>query len=186
MKKTKELAFGSMIMAIILLMALVPNLGYLQINVAVTITLIHIPVLIGAMTFRDRNLAIIAGTTFGVSSWFVAMTRPTALTDVVFQNPIVSILPRILFALLAYYLYKVLSEKLKKDDLAKIISIVIATLFHTVLVLTLLYIFGQSYFEDGLIKLLVGVISVNGWIEIAVAAIIVPPIIKVLQKAIQI
>lgn len=186
MKKTKELAFGAMIMAIILLMALVPNLGYLQITPIVTITLMHIPVLIGSMTFKNRNLALISGTTFGISSWAVAMLRPAALTDVVFQNPIVSVLPRILFALLAVYLYKILSDKLNKDYIAQVISIVISTLFHTILVISLLYFFGRDLFADGLIKLLLGVISLNGWIEIVAAAIIAPPIIKVLQKTIKI
>lgn len=184
MRKTKELAFGSMIMAIILLMALVPGIGYIKINL-VDVTLIHIPVLVGAMTFKDKKLALIAGTTFGVSSWLVAMFRPMGPIDLVFRNPLVSILPRILFALLAYYLYKYLSEKMKKEYPAQIISIVIATAFHTILVVTMLYFFGRNIFEDTLVNILIGVITLNGWIEIVLAAIVVPPIIKVLKKTIK-
>lgn len=185
MKKTKQLAFGAMIMAIILLMALVPQLGYIQINL-VAITIIHIPVLIGAMTFKNKNLALIAGTTFGISSWLVAMFRPATPTDLIFQNPLVSILPRILFALLAYWLYKQLAGKMKSNYLAILISVIISTLFHTVSVVSLMYLFGQHIFTGSVMTLLIGVISVNGWIEIVLAGIVVPPIVKVLEKTIRI
>ena len=185
MKKTKELAFGSMIMAIILLMAAVPQLGYIKINL-VDITIIHIPVLIGAMTFKNRNLALIAGTTFGISSWLVAMFRPTSPVDLIFQNPLVSIVPRILFALLAFWLYKYLSEKLKKDYTAQVSSVIVATLFHTILVVSMMFVFGQHIFTDGIVALLIGVVTLNGWIEVVLAAIIVPVIIKGLQRAIKV
>ncbi|MDH6603799.1 putative membrane protein [Bacilli bacterium PM5-9] len=184
MKKTRELAFGSMIMAIILLMAAVPQLGYLKINL-VDVTIIHIPVLVGAMTFKNRNLALISGTTFGISSWLVAMFRPLTPVDMLFQNPLVSIVPRILFALLAYWLYKFLSEKLKNDYTAKLLSVIISTIFHTTLVIAMMYIFGQNIFTGGFIALLIGVVTVNGWIEIALAAVVCPIIISALQRTIK-
>jgi len=185
MKKTKQLAFGAMIIAIILLMALVPQLGYIQINL-VAITIIHIPVLIGAMTFKDRNLALIAGTTFGISSWLVAMFRPASPVDLIFQNPLVSIFPRILFGLLAYWLYKQLTKKIEKDYLAITFSVIISTLFHTVSVVSLMFVFGQHIFTGSIMTLLISVLSINGWIEIVLAALIVPPIVKTLQKTIRI
>lgn len=183
MKKTKEMAFSAMIMAIILLMALVPQLGYIKINL-VDVTIIHVPVLIGAMTFKNRNLALVAGTTFGISSWLVAMFRPMTPVDLLFQNPLVSIIPRILFALLAYFLYKYLSKKIN-EYASKLTTVIIATIFHTSLVILMMYTFGQHIFQDGFMTLLIGVVSVNGWIEILIAAIIVPPIVSALQKTLK-
>lgn len=183
MNKTKELAFSAMIMAIILLMAWIPQFGYIKINL-VDITIIHIPVLIGAMTFKNRNLALIAGSTFGISSWLVAMFRPMSPIDLLFQNPLVSIVPRILFALLAYVLYKYLSNKFKEYP-SKIVSVILATLFHTVLVVSMMYLFGQHIFQDGFMTLMLAVVSINGWIEILIAAIVVPPIISALQKTLR-
>ncbi len=185
MKNTKQLAFGAMIMAIVLLMALVPQLGYIQVGI-VAITIIHIPVLIGAITFKNRNLALIAGATFGISSWLVAMTRPTVPTDFIFQNPIVSVLPRILFALAAYWLYKQLSKKITKDYFAVLLSTIMATIFHTISVVSLMYAFGQEMFPGNVITVLVGLTGINSLVEIAAAALIVPPIVKVLQKTFRI
>lgn len=183
MNKTKELAFSAMIMAIVLLMAWIPQLGYIKINL-VDVTIIHIPVLIGAMTFKNRNLALVAGTTFGISSWLVAMFRPMTPVDLLFQNPLVSIIPRILFALVAFILYKYLAKKLKEYR-SKLISVIIATLFHTVLVVGMMYLFGQHIFQDGFMTLILAVVSLNGWIEILIAAIVVPPIIAALQKSLK-
>ena len=183
MKNTKELAFSAMIMAIILLMALVPQLGYIKINL-VDITIIHIPVLIGAMTFKSRKLALVAGSTFGISSWLVAMFRPITPVDLLFQNPLVSIVPRILFALLAYFLYKHLSNRIN-EYAAKLTTVIVSTIFHTSVVILMMYTFGQHIFQDGFMTLLIGVVSVNGWIEILIAALIVPPIVSALQKTIK-
>lgn len=183
MSKTYELTLGAMAIAIIALMAFVPQLGYIKINL-VDVTIIHIPVLIFAMS-SNRKIAIIAGLSFGISSFLVALTRAADPVSVIFQNPIVSVLPRLGFALLAYYLFKVL-RKTKLNDLTSLaITSFIATLAHTISVLCLLYLFGQSIFVDGLIKFLMGVIATNGIIEIILATIIVPPIVMVLRKTIK-
>lgn len=182
MKKTRVMTIGAMLMAIILLMALVPQFGFIQIG-AVAITLIHIPVLIGAMSFKNYKLALISGATFGVASWFVAMTRPTVPTDFIFQNPMVSIVPRILFALIACVIYVQLAKRMKNDTLAALIATVIGCAFHTVSVLGMMYLFGdKALFPGGFFNLLMGVIMANGWIELIIAALIVPPVVFGLRK----
>ncbi|WP_423363332.1 ECF transporter S component [Mycoplasma sp. P36-A1] len=180
MKNTRIITIGAMFMAIILVMALVPYLGYIQINL-VAVTIIHIPVLIGSMAFKNVRMAIICGTTFGVSSWIVAMTRPSSPTDFIFQNPLVSILPRILFALLAFYLFVYLMKKVKSVYAASLTSTIIACIFHTCSVLGMMYLFGdKSLFPGGFFNLLLGVVAANGWIEVVLAAIVVPPVVKAL------
>jgi len=182
MNKTRLMTIGGMFMAIIIMMSLIPQIGYIQLPAGVAITLIHIPVLILALSFKNRNLALIAGLTFGISSWFVAMTRPAGPADVIFQNPLVSVLPRVLFAFIAYLLYKELSKGMKNDTIACIISVIIACIFHTVSVLFMMYMFGQELFPGGFIALLIAVATANGIIEVVIAAIIVPAIVKALSR----
>jgi len=181
MNKTRLISIGGLFMAIIIMMSLIPMLGYIQLP-GVAITLIHIPVLIMAMSFKNWKLALVAGATFGVSSWFVAMTRPAGPLDVIFQNPLVSVVPRILFALLAYLIYKELSKAMKNDYLACLIATIIACIFHTVAVLFMMYSFGQELFPNGFIDLLLLVAGSNGVIEVIIAAIIVPPVARALNK----
>lgn len=181
MSKTQKLTYGSMFIAIILVMALVPWLGFITIGV-VSITIIHIPVLIAAMSFKDLKLAVIAGTTFGLVSWIVALTRPVTPVDLLFQNPLISVVPRILFAVIAFYLFIVFAKWIKNTYLAIAVSAALATMAHSVMVLFLLYIFGQEMFPGGFMALLLSVVLSNGWIETLIAFIIVPPIVMALRK----
>ncbi|MDR1782416.1 MAG: ECF transporter S component [Bacilli bacterium] len=182
-KKTVFITFAALIMAIIIIMALVPQFGYIQIGLT-AVTIIHIPVLIGSLTFKNWKLAALSGATFGVSSWFVAMTRPSTPSDLLFQNPLVSIFPRILFALIALLLFKILLKAFKERiTIAALLSAVIATFLHTVMVLGMMYLLGKELFPNGFVAVIMGVVTVNGWIEIVLAGVIVPPIVRVLSKA---
>lgn len=181
MSQTQKLTFSAMFIAIILLMALVPWLGFITIGV-VSITIIHIPVLIAALSFKDLKLAVIAGSTFGIMSWIIALTRPVTPVDLLFQNPLISVVPRILFAVIAFYLFILLSKFIKNTFFAIGITAAIATLCHSVMVLFLLYIFGQEMFPGTFMTLLLSVVFSNGWIEMIIAFFITPPIVTALRK----
>jgi len=47
-KKTKKMVYNGFIMAIIIIMSLVPFLGFIQVP-PIAVTLVHIPVIIGAI-----------------------------------------------------------------------------------------------------------------------------------------
>lgn len=104
-KNTKELVLTSLLGAIIVVLSVVPQLGLIVIFPAVSITIIHIPVLIGVMTL-SRPSALILGTLFGLGSLFAALTRGVGPVDLAFINPLISVLPRVLFALIAYELFR--------------------------------------------------------------------------------
>lgn len=183
-KKTLLITFSAIIIAIIIMMALVPQLGYIQIGL-VAITLIHIPTLIGAMTFKSWKLALVSGCAFGFSSWFVAMTRPSGPVDVLFQNPLVSIVPRILFALIAFGTFVFFANVIKKEWLASLIATIISTIFHSVAVLSMMYVFGQSLFPTGYIALILTVAGTNGIIEKGLAFVIVPTVVVAVRRALK-
>lgn len=67
-------------------------------------TIMHIPVIIGAIT-EGPVVGGLIGLIFGLFSIFQAITNPTPMSFV-FLNPIVSVLPRVLIGIVTYYAYK--------------------------------------------------------------------------------
>jgi uncharacterized membrane protein len=104
-KNTREMVLTSMLSAIIIIMSIVPQLGFINIFPAVGITLVHIPVLIGVMTLK-RPSALVLGLIFGLGSLFAALTRASTPVELAFQNPLISVLPRFLFAWVSYELFQ--------------------------------------------------------------------------------
>ena len=112
-KNTKELVFLSMFSAIILMMSLVPNIGFILLFPGISITIIHIPVLVGVMLL-SRKQALLLGLVFGVGSLLAALMRAASPIELAFINPLISVLPRVLFAWFAYEIFHLLSFISKK------------------------------------------------------------------------
>ncbi|WP_423363217.1 ECF transporter S component [Mycoplasma sp. P36-A1] len=180
--KTKDLTVGAFIIAIIAMMTFIPQLGFITIFGVASVTLIHIPVLISAITFDKITNSIIAGSAFGLCSLLNAFLRPTTITAPLFQNPLISVLPRIIFALFAYYLFRFLIKHTNKKT-AAIATAIIAPLFHTVMVVGLMFVFGKSIFNTSFIALLSSIVLSNGIIELALAVLLVPTIGLALRKS---
>lgn len=181
-KKVYEITVISVFTALIIVMALVPMLGFIQIG-AVAITIIHIPVLIGGI-FGGRRVSVTLGLTFGLLSLFVALTRPTGPIDLLFQNPMISVLPRVLFGWAAYEIYNGLQKLIKNEFVSIPLAMIISTIIHSVLVLTALFVFGKSTLNDlgisSLLPFIWAVMLTNGFIEAALAGVIGGPISKAL------
>jgi len=114
----KDLTLASVFAAIILVMTFVPQIDYITIG-TVALTLIHIPVLIGVFLL-PKKYSLVLALFFGVGSLIRAATTPTGPLDPAFVNPLVSVLPRLLFALAAIYiveLFKVIEVKVKHADI---------------------------------------------------------------------
>ncbi|MCR3956662.1 MAG: ECF transporter S component [Gudongella sp.] len=71
-------------------------------------TIMHIPVIIGAIV-EGPIVGAFVGLIFGMFSIYQAITAPTPVSFV-FLNPLVSVLPRILIGITAYYTYKGLNK----------------------------------------------------------------------------
>lgn len=106
MKKAKVLnvrrmAIIGILGAISVVLGLTP-LGFIPVG-PTRATTMHIPVIIGAI-LEGPIVGAIVGLIFGIFSIFQAITNPTPVS-VVFLNPIVSVLPRVLIGITAYYAY---------------------------------------------------------------------------------
>ncbi|HHW79829.1 MAG TPA: ECF transporter S component [Acholeplasmataceae bacterium] len=98
-----ELALTAIIGAIILFLSLIPNIGFIRILPGVSVTIVHIPVILGVFLLGLKG-SIILGFFFGFGSFLAALIYASTPFDLAFINPLVSILPRMLFALVAYYI----------------------------------------------------------------------------------
>ncbi len=132
MKKNnvQDLTLTSVFAAIILMMIFIPNLGFIPLTPFVSVTIIHIPVLIGVFLLPKRY-SILLGLFFGIGSWIRSFT-PVGPLDVAFQNPLISVLPRFLFVIAAIYVFqglKALDGKFKHSDVYIFGSVVFITLF---------------------------------------------------------
>ncbi|MBP5091708.1 MAG: ECF transporter S component [Bacilli bacterium] len=182
--------------AIIVLMTFVPNIGYLSVfGGVITFTLLHLPVLLGASLTSWKRGALY-GLAFGFFNWIRALTAATSAFDMLFMNPLISILPRFLFGLIAGALFEIL--KRVKNKGAKSILLVafsaLATICHTFLVFGSIYVFtlgetawlwewlfSPSTSALGMTALLLTFLGAGG--EAVLAAILIPSLNTALRKA---
>ena len=186
MLKTKDLTLYGMYFAILALLSFTP-LGFITIF-SFSITTIHLIVLIAAYTKGIKG-GLIVGLGFGIMSLLRALIAPNTPFDLVFINPIISVLPRVLFGLvagsLAYYLPK-FNQKLN-HPVAIAIGSGVATLIHTALVLLAIIVMrpfipliGDLLGDTTFFALFAAVFASNAIFEIALAALAVPLIVVAL------
>ena len=156
-EKTYELVLTALFTAIIIIMAFTP-LGYIPL-VVINATIIHIPVILGALFLGPKKGAFL-GFTFGFTSFinntFKAVTpsafvfSPVLAANVVgvsgiFKSLYICFIPRILVGVIPYFVY-ILVRKLLKDG-QKVWGIVI-NLAASVLLSVSLIIFLKRMLQD--------------------------------------
>lgn len=119
----RKLAIVGVLGAISVVLGMTP-LGFIPVG-PTRATIMHIPVIIGAIV-EGPIVGALVGLIFGLFSIYQSVTAPTPVSFV-FLNPLVSVLPRVLIGLTAYYSYKGLSTLGRKKTiwLLNIIWIVI-------------------------------------------------------------
>ena len=163
--------------AISIMMSMLPFIGYIPIG-PTKATIMHIPVIIGAI-IEGPVVGATIGLIFGLTSLWNAMTQPT-ITSIFFLNPLVSILPRVLIGVVAYYVYQGIYKISKKVYAAGFMAGLIGSFANTVGVLGMIYVLyadkymeriGQAGADAG--KWLFTLAATNGVPEALVAALIV-------------
>lgn len=170
------------LMGLIILMTFIPNIGYIQTGLF-SITTIHIPVLIGAALMGPIG-GLVLGLTWGLTSYFYALTLGT-IEAMIFLNPMVSIVPRVLVGLIVSYTTLALDKVNVKEVLKYGLVAGVGTLSNTVLVLSSIFIFaseGVLSFNQAFSTIITIIISTNGLLELFAAVIIVPAVVKAIRK----
>lgn len=173
----KEISKIGLFSALIIILSLSP-LGFIPIG-AIRITTIHIPIVIIAILEKPR-ISFFVGFIFGLFSFFQHLQGISTLSFI-FINPFVSVLPRALIGVCAYYSY-VFFKKHLNNTISLVLSSVVGTFINTFGVLFFAYIFCKNQIYEVLKidpkKFLLSVALTNGIAEIIVCSIVAPIILK--------
>jgi uncharacterized membrane protein len=113
------------VLAAIAILLGVTRLGFIPVpNVSGNATIMHVPAIIGGV-LEGPVVGLLVGGIFGIYSWLQDTTG-------LFKNPIVSVLPRLLIGVAAYYSYAMLKKT--NEYLALVVAGVVGTLTNTILV----------------------------------------------------
>lgn len=166
--RTLKMVQLAMFTAIILLLAFTP-LGYIKLSFGLSVTLIGLPVIIGAITLGPAGGAVL-GTVFGITSFSQAFGMDALGVILLGENPvglfITCMVPRILMGWLTGLIFKGLKRMDKTNFISYIITSLAGSLLNTILFLTSLMIF----FYDTLIRL--NIVEVSGNINPFMLAVI--------------
>lgn len=187
--KAYRLSIRGILIAIIIIQSMVPFLGFIPFFV-ISLTIIHITVIVAAVTLGTKD-GMLIGLIWGLLTMFRAWTMPTTPLDtLIFTNPIVSVLPRILVGLVAGVVFTILYKKTSKFYISTIVAAGLGSLTNTVLVLGFMGILytgpvaaAYNTTTSGLLSVLLVAVGTNGIPEMIAAMIITPLIVKAIFTA---
>lgn len=186
--KTKELTLNALFIAMTILLAVVPNLGMITVG-PVSITIMHIPVIVAGLVLGFKS-GVLNATVFGISALLIAATRPTGVLDVLFVNPLVSVLPRVIFGISIGVIAGVMDKFTKSFAVKATVTAILSTLIHTICVVGAMYYAGigsgnpeiAAVFSTNVLAFIGTVLMANGILEMVASALIAVPTSIVLRK----
>ena len=150
-------------------------------------TIMHVPVIIGAI-IEGPVVGALVGLVFGLFSMYQNFTAPGP-TSFIFWNPIIAIIPRVLVGIVAYYVYRALYRKIKKESISIAIASLLASFTNTAGVLSLAYLFYLEKYSaalginpDTAAVAIAGIGITNGVPEAIVSSVICVPVIIAISK----
>ena len=175
--RTRKIVITGILGAISVFLGVTP-LGFITWFPGVSLTIMHVPVILGAV-LEGPWVGLAIGLIFGISSMIKAGVAPNGPIDVIFTNPLISVLPRLFIGPVAWLAW----SALKRWRVAGLIGAGIAgSLTNTVLVLAMIGLVPSAI---GVLKdiaqatnvptftLLSGIAVANGLPEAAAATLIV-------------
>lgn len=202
-KKTRNMVLASIFVAIIIIMAFTP-FGYVPLGF-MNATIIHVPVIIGAIILGPRYGSFL-GLVFGLTSLWKNTFMPNPTSFVFspfvkvgqyggnFGSLIIAIVPRILIGIVAYYVFRAVLKLMKENRKKRIIAMASAglagSLTNTILVMNLIYfLFGKEYGQaakgitEGVYSIIISIICVTGIPEAIFSGILTVAVTQALFKA---
>ena len=195
-QNTRYMALLAMLCGILLVMGMT-GIGFIPLPV-IKATTMHIPVLLGAILLGPKAGAVLGGL-FGLCSIWANTTTPGLLSFAfspfmstegiigVFKSLWIALGCRILFGLIAGWLWILARKFCKQEYIALPVTAAIATLCHTLLVMGSIYLLlAQQYAAaknvavTAVFGLVMGTVTASGIPEAIIAAILVTVIGKAL------
>ena len=171
----KKLTLTGAFSALVIVLG-ITKLGFISLGPTASITILHIPVILICM-LAGLPEGLFVGLVFGSLSLIQAAMSPTGALDPFFVNPLISVLPRMIIAVIAWGLWKALNliPHMPKT-LSAAIDGFITTICHTLLVLGSLYVFKAADVKEALGGMgyfaLVGACGFNAILEAIAATIL--------------
>ena len=191
---TRYMATLAMLCGVLLVMGMT-GIGFIPLPV-IKATTMHIPVLLGAILLGPSAGAVLGGL-FGICSIWANTTSPGLLSFAfspfmtteglpgVLKSLWIALGCRILFGLVAGWLWKLMKRILKQDYIALPVTAAVATICHTVFVMGSIYLLlAQQYAAaknvavSAVFGLVMGTVTASGIPEAIIAAILVTVIGK--------
>jgi uncharacterized membrane protein len=185
---TRELTVVGMLTGITMLLGLT-GYGFIPLP-AMKATILHVPVIIGALVAGPRVGAMV-GFLFGIFSLWQAIMAPTILSFA-FLNPLISIVPRVIIGIGSYYVFVACCKFLKKPIAMGVAAVAGSLVFNTGLVMGGIYLIYAKDFAlamnisvDAVLAAVLAICATNGIPEAIVSAAIVVPVVMVLKKVVK-
>lgn len=193
--KTRRVALLAVMLALVVVLSFLPlNLG------AAVLALTILPVLVVALT-QDIVTSAAAGLLMGLTSCLMAYTvNAGTLTAPMFQNPLVSVLPRVFVPLVVFGARtglsaavsalsrrRSLSARAEKTCLAAVdyVSAALGVVTNTALVLGMIWlVYGGTQVGNAYVspEFVMGMVSLNFVIEVIVFPLLSPPIAYAVRR----
>jgi len=161
--RTRKIVVAGVMAAISILLG-VTRWGFIPWFAGISLTIMHVPVIIGAI-LEGPVVGLVIGLIFGVFSMVQAAVAPNGPGDVVFVNPLISVLPRLFIGPVAWLVWR----SLKRWKVPGLIASGLAgSLTNSVLVLGAFGLFKVYPWP------VIGAFFVsNSFLEMAISALIV-------------
>ncbi|MBD5430185.1 ECF transporter S component [Lactobacillus sp.] len=194
--KVQRLTIAAIFIAIIIIQVFVPYVGYFRIIPGLpAITTLPLTLAI-AGSLLGPGFGFSLGLFWGILSMILAYTQPSSMvTLVLFQNPLIAIVPRAVAGAVAGFIGTLAKNKDKtKQTIFYILAGSLGALINTILVITLsslifmmhpqtlLNALGQAHNNGTLIWILLVALGANGIAEAIFAGIFTPIIVLPLKK----
>ena len=186
--KNRRIAITGAFSALIILMGIPGlHLGYIQLSPAASLTIMHIPVILAAV-LAGLPGGIVTGLVFGLTSLVNAAANPSGLLDPLFVNPFCSVLPRMLFGVAAWRVFRLLSMvPVFPKTLCAAVTSFLTTLLHTVMVIGSMYVFLNSQMSETMggmgFVMVMGVILPGALLEAAAATFVCAAVTAAMSAA---
>ena len=192
-KKLYTMTATAMLMGIVVLMSMVPFLGFIPLGF-VDVTLLCLPVLIGALALGYRA-GLFVGAAFATMSLLKAFgvySAPSAMMALLAAHPLILVpcvlLPRLAIPLTARFVYQ--KTQRWPMPLRLSVSAVAGSLTNTLLFLGTVFLLGGTVLVDGAYKEslqavaagFAAIVLSNGIPEAIGMAILIPPVVMALQR----
>jgi len=162
--QTKKVVLAGVLGAISVILSVTP-IGLIPVpNLSGSATTMHIPAIVGG---------IIGGPAVGALVGIILAFSTMHLFFALGVNLVACFIPRIFIGVIAYYVWL----GLKKNNVGIVASSLAATFTNTIGVLGLAVAFGNFTWQQ-----IVPIIALNGTLELIISAIVVLPLVKILQR----